>query len=159
MALAVRQECPGRTLDVVNTAAHALADVTRARLLIADRPQAAASRDVAGQLDNLFFARFITATPDPWFEHLPRYAAAAVARLEAAASNPARDAQLQAQVDEMEDLYAALTDAQPPGPLSPAVEEIAFLIEEFRVSLFAQQLRTSVPVSAKRIRQAVRAAS
>ncbi len=159
VALAVRQECPGRTLDVVNTAAHALADVTRARLLIADRPQAAASRDVAGQLDNLFFARFITATPDPWFEHLPRYAAAAVARVEAAASNPARDAQLQAQVDEMEDLYAALTDAQPPGPLSPAVEEIAFLIEEFRVSLFAQQLRTSVPVSAKRIRQAVRAAS
>ena len=103
--------------------------------------------------------RFISATPDPWFAALPRYAKAAVARLEAAATNPARDAGLQAQVDEMEDLYAALTDAQPPGPLSPAVEEIAFLIEEFRVSLFAQQLRTSVPVSAKRIRQAVRAAS
>ena len=58
----------------------------------------------------------------------------------------------------MEDLYADLTDAQPPGPLRADVEEIAFLIEELRVSLFAQQLRTSVPVSAKRIRQAIRQA-
>ncbi|WP_269452241.1 DUF3418 domain-containing protein [Tessaracoccus coleopterorum] len=72
--------------------------------------------------------------------------------------NPARDAQLQSQVDEMEDLYAALMAAQPPGPLGAKVEEIAFLIEEFRISLFAQQLRTSVPISAKRIRQAIRQA-
>ena len=122
------------------------------------RSAAPASRDVASQLDNLFFARFISATPDPWFGHLPRYAAAAVARLEAAAQQPARDAKLQAEVDEMEDLYADLTDAQPPGPLRADVEEIAFLIEELRVSLFAQQLRTSVPVSAKRIRQAIRQA-
>jgi ATP-dependent helicase HrpA len=158
VALAVRQECPGRTLEVVNTASQALANATRARLLIGLNPTAPASRDVASQLDNLFFARFISATPDPWFGHLPRYAAAAVARLEAAAQQPARDAKLQAEVDEMEDLYADLTDAQPPGPLRADVEEIAFLIEELRVSLFAQQLRTSVPVSAKRIRQAIRQA-
>ncbi|HMQ67179.1 MAG TPA: DUF3418 domain-containing protein, partial [Arachnia sp.] len=158
VALAVRQECPGRTLEVVNTASQALANATRARLLIGLNPTSPASRDVASQLDNLFFVRFISATPDPWFGHLPRYAAAAVARLEAAAQQPARDAKLQAEVDEMEDLYADLTDAQPPGPLRPEVEEIAFLIEELRVSLFAQQLRTSVPVSAKRIRQAIRQA-
>ncbi|MFT3887026.1 MAG: ATP-dependent RNA helicase HrpA [Arachnia sp.] len=158
VALAVRQECPGQTLTVVNTASQALAQVTRARLLLAAHPQAPWSKDVAAQLDNLFFARFISATPDPWFGHLPRYAAGAVARLEAAAQQPARDARLQAEIDEVEDLYAALTDAEPPGPLRPEVEEIAFLIEELRVSLFAQQLRTSVPVSAKRIRQAIRAA-
>ena len=58
----------------------------------------------------------------------------------------------------MEDAYAELTDSLPSGPLPPAVEEIAFLLEEFRVSLFAQQLRTAVPVSAKRIRQAIRQA-
>ena len=77
-------------------------------------------------------------------------------RLQAAAEHPDRDARLQAEIDEVEDAYAELTDAQPPGPLRPEVEEIAFLVEEFRVSLFAQQLRTAVPVSAKRIRQAVR---
>ena len=44
---------------------------------------------------------------------------------------------------------------QPPGPLPAEVEEIAFLLEEFRVSLFAQGTRTLVPVSAKRISQAM----
>lgn len=81
-----------------------------------------------------------------------------MARLSAALTNPERDQRLQAEVDEMEDLYGELIDRQPQGPLSPRVEEIAFLIEEFRVSLFAQQLRTAVPVSAKRIRQAIRQA-
>ena len=156
-ALAVRQECPGRTLQVVNTAAHALAAVTEARVLIGSATTPTA-KDVRGQLDNLFFNRFISATPDPWFSHLPRYAKGAVARLSAALTNPERDQRLQAEVDEMEDLYGELIDRQPQGPLSPRVEEIAFLIEEFRVSLFAQQLRTAVPVSAKRIRQAIRQA-
>ena len=75
--------------------------------------------------------------------------------LEAAAAQPERDARLQSEVDEVEDRYAEVVDAQPPGPLRAEVEEVAFLIEEFRISLFAQQLRTSVPVSAKRIRQAI----
>ena len=153
VALAVRQECPGRTLAVVNTVAQALMAVTRARILSAAGGPAA--RDVSSQLDNLFFNRFISATPDPWFSQLPRYAAGAVARLEAAAAQPERDARLQSEVDEVEDRYAEVVDAQPPGPLRAEVEEVAFLIEEFRISLFAQQLRTSVPVSAKRIRQAI----
>ena len=158
VALAVRQECPGRTREVVGVVAQALQYVTQAKVLLAGLPaDASAKRDVTTQLENLFFNRFITATPDPWFAQLPRYAQAAVFRLQAWAAE--RDARLQDQVDDVEDEYAALTDAQPPGPLVPAVEEIAFLIEEFRVSVFAQQLRTSVPISAKRIRQAIRAAS
>lgn len=160
VALAVRQECPGRTLQVVNTAAHALTAVTQAKLLLAGMPADDPVRaDVRAQLDNLFFNRFISATPDPWFQHLPRYAQAAVARLQAAAVNPQRDDKLASELYDLEDAYAELTEAQPPGPLPPSVEEIAFLLEEFRVSLFAQQLRTAVPVSAKRIRQAMRQAS
>ncbi len=159
VALAVRQECPGRTRQVVSTAAQALAAATQARLLLPGFPeQAPVRRDVAAQLDNLLFNRFISATPDPWLAHLPRYAQAAVARLRAAAEQPERDARLQAEIDEVEDAYAELTGSLPSGPLPPAVEEIAFLLEEFRVSLFAQQLRTAVPVSAKRIRQAIRQA-
>ena len=159
VALAVRQDCPGRTLQVVNTAAHALTSVTQARILLAGLPADDPVRvDVTAQLDNLFFNRFISATPDPWFGHLPRYAQAAVARLQAAAVNPARDDKVAVELYAVEDAYAELTDAQPPGPLRPEVEEIAFLLEEFRVSLFAQQLRTAVPISAKRIRQAIRQA-
>ncbi|GAA4888791.1 ATP-dependent RNA helicase HrpA [Tessaracoccus lubricantis] len=159
VALEVRQECPGRTLQVVNTAAHSLAFVTQARILLAGMPATDPVRtDVAQQLDNLFFNRFISATPDPWYAHLPRYAQAAVARLQAAAVNPARDDKVAVELYDVEDAYAALTERQPPGPLRPEVEEIAFLLEEFRVSLFAQQLRTAVPVSAKRIRQAIRQA-
>lgn len=159
VALAVRQECPGRTLQVVNTAAQALVSITEAKLLLAGMPADDPVRtDVATQLGNLFFNRFISATPEPWFQHLPRYAQAAVVRLRAAAVNPSRDDKVAGELYDIEDTYAELTDAQPPGPLPPAVEEIAFLIEEFRVSLFAQQLRTAVPISAKRIRQAIRQA-
>ncbi len=159
VALAVRQECPGRTRQVVAGAASALTALTRARLLLAGLPAGhPTGRDVTTQLGNLFFNRFISATPDPWLGHLPRYAQATVVRLEAALANPARDERLQAEVDDVEDAYAELVDRQPPGPLAAPVEEIAFLIEEFRVSLFAQQLRTAVPVSAKRIRQAIRQA-
>ncbi|MCG6568348.1 ATP-dependent RNA helicase HrpA [Tessaracoccus sp. ZS01] len=159
VALEVRQECPGQTLQVVNTAAHALTAVTQARILLGALPASDALRsDVSAQLDNLFFNRFISATPDPWFAHLPRYAQAAVVRLQAAAANRARDDKVAVELYDVEDAYAELTERQPPGPLSRDVEEIAFLIEEFRVSLFAQQLRTAVPVSAKRIRQAIRQA-
>ena len=156
LALAVRQECADQTRRVTATAAAALGHVSAARRLLERFPaRDETAADVRAQLDDLFFPRFISATPDPWFAHLPRYAEAAGLRLEAALINPTRDRRAQAELDDIEQAYADLTDAQPAGPLSPEVEEIAFLIEELRVSLFAQRLRTAVPISAKRIRQAI----
>ncbi|HMR48490.1 MAG TPA: ATP-dependent RNA helicase HrpA [Arachnia sp.] len=159
LALAVRQDCADQTRRVTTTAATALGHLSAARRLL-ERfpPRDAVAEDVSAQLDDLFFPRFISATPDPWFSHLPRYAEAAGLRLDAALANPPRDRRAQAELDDVEREFAALTDAQPPGPLSPEVEEIAFLLEELRVSLFAQRLRTAVPISAKRVRQAIRAA-
>ena len=54
-----------------------------------------------------------------------------------------------------EDAYAELCDQAPPGPLPDFVAEIGWLIEELRVSLFAQPLRTRMPVSEKRVMAAV----
>ncbi|MDU7360044.1 MAG: ATP-dependent RNA helicase HrpA [Propionibacteriaceae bacterium] len=159
IALLVRQDQAERTQKVVSTAAEALTAATKTRLALASFPEDHPVRvDITTQLDNLLFTNFLSFTPDPWLSHLPRYCEAAAFRVQAALANPARDAREAMQVEELEDEYADLTDAQPPGPLRPEVEEIAFLLEEFRVSVFAQQLRTSVPVSAKRIRKVMHAA-
>ncbi|NLE99231.1 MAG: ATP-dependent RNA helicase HrpA [Propionibacterium sp.] len=156
VALAVRQECADRTKEVVGIAAEALIGATQARLAVGEFPADHPVRvDVTAQLENLLFDRFLSFTPDPWLEHLPRYCQAAAIRVRAAQANPTRDARESMQVEDLEAEYADLVDAEPPGPLRPEVDEIAFLLEEFRVSLFAQQLRTSVPISAKRIRRAI----
>ncbi len=113
--------------------------------------------DVAEQVANLVFTGWIAATPDPWFGHQERYLHAAELRLTAYASNPARDRQPAAVVAQLEDEYADLVARQPEGPLSPEMARVGWLLEELRVSLFAQQLRTAEPVSAKRVRSALTA--
>lgn len=158
VAILVRQDQAVRTQRIVALAAEALGSATQTRLALAQLPSNHPVRvDVTTQLENLLFDRFLSFTPDPWLEHLPRYCAATTLRVRDALANPARDARGAEQVEELENEFAALTDAEPPGPLRPEVEEIAFLLEEFRVSVFAQQLRTAVPISAKRIRKAMRA--
>ena len=155
LALAVRE----RQADEMRAVVTGAASVLRARhevdaLLTPANPAAA---DVREQLANLVFRNFISATADPWYDHLPRYITAMAHRLRAAASNPVRDRQQAEVVEDLEVAYAQLCDRQPPGPLPGPVEEIGFLIEELRVQLFAQQLRTAVTVSPKRIRAALAA--
>ncbi|GAA1377583.1 ATP-dependent RNA helicase HrpA [Luteococcus sanguinis] len=155
LALTVRQDQADQMRTVVATAADALRANTELRLALVGCPPGRLRDDVTAQADNLIFRNFISATPDPWFSHLPRYLRAATARLASAAANPAREREGVALVDDLEAEYAELVDAQPAGPLPAAVEEIGFLIEELRVQLFAQQLRTAVTVSPKRIRRAM----
>lgn len=156
VAETVRANCPTRTQAVVRIAAQTLqvqAEVESAlQVFPADDPLRV---DVTEQLANLTFNRFISATPDPWFERLPVYVAAVSVRLQSALKNRTRDDRSRLEVEGVEAEYAALCDDQPPGPLPPAVEEVAFLIEELRVSLFAQGVRTAVPISSKRVRQAM----
>lgn len=152
----VRTDTADQHLAVTRSAAGALASHARIRTSLSDPGTAAGLRsDVDEQLSNLMFNKFISATPDPWFDRLGVYLAGIESRLISARLNPSRDALLQSVVDELEGEYAELVGRQPPGALSPEVEEIAFLLEEFRISQFAQQLRTVVPVSAKRIRKAI----
>jgi ATP-dependent helicase HrpA len=66
-------------------------------------------------------------------------------------ASPAKDVAGLATISRVEDAYAELCAALPDGPLPPDVEEIGWMLEELRVGLFAQQLRTKFPVSEKRV--------
>jgi len=115
-------------------------------------PEATAA-DVRSQLQWLVPVEFLVDTPWERLQDLPRYLQAIEQRLEKAGRDPRRDAQLAAQVAPLEARYRARLEAER-GRWRPAEDPYRWLLEEFRVSLFAQQLRTRVPVSARRLEDA-----
>ena len=116
----------------------------------------AAALDLSEQVANLLFSGFIGATAYEHLVDLPRYLKAVLQRITIVTTTPSRDATGLAAINNCEDAYAALCDAAPPGPLPPVVEDVGWLLEELRVGLFAQGLRTKVPVSEKRVMSAIR---
>jgi ATP-dependent helicase HrpA len=113
--------------------------------------------ELAAQLAELVGPHMLTRTPREWRSHLPRYLRAAAQRWEKRGqrSEPALAAEARAAAARLEHWRAA----QPPGAPWPAgIVEYRWLLEEFRVSLFAQQLGTVRSVSAKRLEQAWRKA-
>jgi ATP-dependent helicase HrpA len=115
----------------------------------------AAIADIAEQVANLVFPGFLAATGHDHLTELPRYLRAAQQRLTGLSLAPARDAAGLATITRVEDAYAELVAQAPPGRLPPHVEEIGWMIEELRVSLFAQSLRTRQATSEKRIMRAI----
>ncbi|MDR1356026.1 MAG: ATP-dependent RNA helicase HrpA [Propionibacteriaceae bacterium] len=112
--------------------------------------------DVTAQLADLVYCGFISKIRDPWYDALPRYLKAVSLRLETIATNPAVDAPRMAMVERMQDAYVELLNAVPQGhPVPDEVADIAWLIEEYRVQVFAQRLGTAVPVSEKRLLKAI----
>ena len=109
--------------------------------------------DVRAQLDSLIYAGFVTATGTAQLSQLRRYLRAMTQRLTDAPSNLARDRDRQAQVQvvlrDLADLRAKL------GEDAAGLAELRWMIEELRVSLFAQQLGTAHPVSVPRIQSAM----
>jgi len=112
----------------------------------------ATAQDVRAQSTALVHDGFVGQTGATRLPQLTRYLRAAQHRLAKAADNPTRDADLAWQVRDVSEALAAARDADP-----AKVDEIRWLIEELRVSLFAQQLGTPVPVSPTRIRKAIAA--
>ena len=114
--------------------------------------------DVAIQRDRLVYPGFVSATPWPQLAHLPRYLKALDRRLAKYAENPARDAKHAASVSELWERYRARLEAdRARGRAEPDLETFRWLIEELKVSLFAQELRTPFPVSYKRLEKAWKA--
>jgi ATP-dependent helicase HrpA len=112
--------------------------------------------DVRAQLDSLVGPGFVADTGLARLPHLRRYLRAMLQRLEKAPGALARDAQAQEVVDRVEEAYADLLDDLAPVERgSQQVREIGWMIEELRVSLFANGLGTAHPVSEKRIRKAM----
>ncbi|NHT18793.1 ATP-dependent RNA helicase HrpA [Cellulomonas sp. IC4_254] len=118
-------------------------------------------RDVREQAERLVHDGFVSETGADRLPHLARYLRAAAYRLDKAAGNPARDEQLAWQVHDLEQLLgqtrARVTSRTPVPADLAALDDARWLLEELRVSLFAQQLGTPVPVSEKRIRKALAA--
>jgi ATP-dependent helicase HrpA len=100
-----------------------------------------AHSDMKDQLDHLVYPGFLDSADHSRLRHYPRYLKAMLARFEKL-PNP-RDAQLQAEISQRWQRYLK-------NP-RPELEEYRWMIEELRVSLFAQELRTPFPVSAKRL--------
>jgi ATP-dependent helicase HrpA len=162
----VRTHAATRVLVVVEAVEPvlALAATVRRTLESLERGQAAARTaatraDVRAQLDSLVRPGFVAATGVARLRDVRRYLLAMQHRLERAATNP-REPVLQQQVDAVEAAYADLLESLPPTRRgAPEVTDIAWMVEELRVSLFAQTLGTSGPVSEKRVRAAIAAAS
>jgi ATP-dependent helicase HrpA len=84
--------------------------------------------------------------------HYPRYLKAIAARLDKLKAEPARDAQRLAELAPLLTLYQRELSARK-GVTDPRLTEFRWLLEELRVSLFAQELRTPMPVSVKRLQK------
>ena len=154
----VRGDAAATMQRVVDTVGEVLVLAGEVRGRIPGAPPATAA-DLTEQYAGLVFRGFVAATPNRWWPRLPTYLRAMLRRIEAAPANPRREAENLAAIGDAEDAYVELCDRQPAGPLPPAVAEVGWLLEEYRVGLFAQALGTAVPVSAKRIRTALAAAT
>ncbi|PXY21936.1 ATP-dependent RNA helicase HrpA [Prauserella flavalba] len=112
--------------------------------------------DVRAQLDSLVHKGFIAETGYDRLPDLVRYVRAIERRLEKLPSDPARDVERLREVDWLRQEYQAVLDTVPPRTApSPELAEIRWMIEELRVSFFAQTLRTAYPVSVKRVLRAL----
>ena len=120
------------------------------RKLKDSRPPKELQEDIAGQLQRLVGPRFLVRTPWAALQHLPRYLKAVTLRLEKWRADPARDAARLAELRPLEQRHARRL-AELKGAPDTRLEEYRWLLEELRVSFFAQELRTPQPVSVKRL--------
>ncbi|RZJ12503.1 MAG: ATP-dependent RNA helicase HrpA [Rubrivivax sp.] len=125
-----------------------LANATRK--LKDSRPPKDVSDDIAAQLQRLVPKRFALDTPWAQLQHLPRYLKAITARLDKLRADPARDAKLMSEVRPLEQRCTRRL-AELKGVRDARLEDFRWQLEELRVSLFAQELRTPQPVSVKRL--------
>jgi len=140
-----------RVLATIAALHHALAH----RMGAMPRALAHVVAEVRSRRDGLVHPGFFHATPWPQLAHLPRYLTALDRRLAKIAENPARDARHAEAVARWWDRYREREDKnRTAGRVEPGLEEFRWLLEELQVSLFAQELKTPVPVSYKRLERA-----
>ncbi len=137
--------------EVARLAGVILADYAVAARKIKDtKIQPAATADAAQQLQRLVGKRFLVDTPWPRLQHFARYLKAITLRLDKLRGDPERDAQRLAELRPQEQRYWRLL-AERKGAVDERMGEFRWLLEELRVSFFAQELRTPQPVSVKRL--------
>jgi ATP-dependent helicase HrpA len=116
---------------------------------------AAGAAQMDAQLGELLQADFPLTPCQPWFNQLPRYLKAMTRRASRMRTNLQRDSALAARIRPFEAQYQSLRDHGVPLGAAPALEQLRWMLEEFRVSLHAQELRTLLPVSEKRLQEQI----
>jgi len=152
------EEGRGRLTLIANEIARAALTVltewsAAQRKLKDSKPAKETADDAAAQLSRLVGKRFVVSTPWAALGHLPRYLKGVQLRLDKWRADPARDAQRLAELRPLEQRFLRAL-AERKGQADARLEEFRWLIEELRVSLFAQELRTPQPVSVKRLEKA-----
>ena len=109
--------------------------------------------DINRQIDGLFRDDFLLDVPAEWLQQYPRYLKAILLRLEKLPGQPEKDRQSVQQLAKLEEhLYPCFSNWRDlASDVRKEVWQHYFMLQEYRVSLFAQQLGTRVPVSEKRI--------
>jgi ATP-dependent helicase HrpA len=155
---ALKQRARTRLPAVREAACRLFADIAaeyqraQQKLAAAAKPFPHAAADVRSQIARLVFKGFMSAMPWQRLQDLPRYLKAAQVRLDRVAADPERDQRHAGNIAELwgryEERAAKLARA---GAFDPRLEDFRWRIEELRVSLFAQELKTPHPVSYKRL--------
>ncbi|WP_186091610.1 ATP-dependent RNA helicase HrpA [Burkholderia gladioli] len=114
------------------------------------KPFAAAHADMTAQLGALVGKRFVIDTPYPQLAHFPRYLKGIAMRIDKLKADAARDARQLAEFAPLNQQYQRAL-SQRGGAADARLTEFRWLLEELRISLFAQELRTPMPVSVKRL--------
>jgi len=133
-----------------------LSQYTQIKLRLDRLPQNDVSvQDVQKQLARLFYQGFLTLSAYENLRHYPRYLKAIDSRLENMLQQPIKDQQKMQEMARFQQwFWQDIVKRQKNEIVNPERENFRWMIEELRVSLFAQQLRTPYPVSAKRLEKA-----
>jgi ATP-dependent helicase HrpA len=122
----------------------------------ADLPMLPALADMKAQVGRLVYRGFVADVGAAQLRELPRYLAAVRHRRERLPASVGRDRLLMDQVGSVQEAYLHRVEALPEGrPPSAGLRKVRWMLEELRVSLWAQQLGTAYPVSDTRIRKAL----
>ena len=162
LVVAVRQRVADRTRSALHDATGALVawrEADRALSGSTDIAMLPARADMSAQAGRLVYRGFVADVGLRQLRELPRYFRAIMVRLEKLPASVGRDRLLMDQVAHLQQAYLNRVDALPPGrPPGSELVKVRWMLEELRVSLWAQQLGTAFPVSDTRVRRALEAA-
>jgi ATP-dependent helicase HrpA len=123
---------------------------TLQKALPAFKAHGQATQDIRSQCEWLLGKEWVARTPFERMQHMPRYLKGINVRLEKLRGNPVRDAQNMAQMNPLLQQWQRRLSAQQ-GEADARLEDFGWMLQELRVSLFAQELKTPVIVSVKRL--------
>ena len=114
-----------------------------------------AMTDIQDQLNHLLHKNFVLDTRQEHFKNITRYLKAIQKRLDKIQSNPDRDRKSRIEISTLWNDYKKRADKlEKLQRHSEQLEEYRWMLEEYRISLFAQEIKTLIPVSAKRLKKA-----